>query len=299
LASNSGAEWQQLTLRLDASDLTLAEALLDLAGARSLTLVGDGDELLLEPPPGATPLWQRIELRALFAPSAHLDPLIVTLDRLLALRTRPCVSRLTTKDWRRASRPRGVRRFGRLRVSGTAPLKASETGPLVKLNFGLAFGTGDHPTTASCLEWLASRLPAGARVVDYGCGSGILALAALALGAERAWAVDIEPQAIIATSENALLNDVTNRLWVGEPVELPPIEADVVLANILLEPLLALLDRFAAILAPRGRLVMSGVVEDQLPVLQAALDARFEVLETSRRSGWLRLDCRRLEARPS
>jgi ribosomal protein L11 methyltransferase len=160
----------------------------------------------------------------------------------------------------------------------------------VKLHMGLAFGTGEHQTTALCLDWVDANVARGATVLDYGCGSGVLAIAALALGARHAWAIDNDPQAIAATHDNARLNGCTERLFVGAPGDLPSITVDVVLANILAAPLIALAGTFARNLAPGGSVVLSGLLERQIAQVTAAYEPYFERLAHSVRDGWVRID---------
>jgi ribosomal protein L11 methyltransferase len=155
---------------------------------------------------------------------------------------------------------------------------------------GLAFGTGEHPTTALCLEWLDAALEPDATVLDYGCGSGVLAIAALALGADRAWAVDNDEQALTATRDNARLNGCETRLDVGAPESLPPLRFDVVLANILAGPLVALAAEFARIVVPGGAVVLSGILTRQAPNVVAAYEPWFEQIATHERDGWTRID---------
>jgi ribosomal protein L11 methyltransferase len=158
---------------------------------------------------------------------------------------------------------------------------------------GLAFGTGAHPTTALCLDWLDANLTAGATVLDYGCGSGVLAIAALALGASRAWAVDNDPQALSATSANAALNRVSGRLFVGAPESLPKVAVDVLVANILAAPLIELAPALTACLGRGGSLVLSGVLDHQAPRVMAAFAPDFGAFDVDAVQGWARLTARR------
>jgi ribosomal protein L11 methyltransferase len=163
----------------------------------------------------------------------------------------------------------------------------------VKLNLGLAFGTGDHPTTALCLEWLDANLEPGTRLLDYGCGSGILAIAALRLGAATASAVDIDPQALLATRENADLNNVASQLWIGLPDDLPETEADVLVANILAGPLQDLAARFHELVSPGGRIVLSGILAGQSRAVQEAYAGHFGPFDEQQCDGWIRLSATR------
>jgi ribosomal protein L11 methyltransferase len=158
---------------------------------------------------------------------------------------------------------------------------------------GLAFGTGQHPTTALCLEWLARQRLSDLTVLDFGCGSGILALAALKLGAAYAFACDHDPQALTATGENARLNDLERRLWIGEPQSLPELEADVIMANIVAGTLIALAEQFAALATQGTSLVMSGLLTEQSADVESAFAAHFADFERAERDGWVRLVGRR------
>jgi ribosomal protein L11 methyltransferase len=157
------------------------------------------------------------------------------------------------------------------------------------LDPGLAFGTGSHPTTALCLEWLDGTNLADKTVIDYGCGSGILALAALKLGASRTYGVDIDAQALLATQNNAKKNRIhEQQLTVHFPEDLSAEtpKADVLLANILLKPLLELNDRFLSLLNPTGELIVSGILEEQVPEVTKAYASNFEPIQTLFKDGW-------------
>jgi ribosomal protein L11 methyltransferase len=144
---------------------------------------------------------------------------------------------------------------------------------VVRLDAGLGFGSGAHPTTALCLQWLAGHPPRDAVVIDWGCGSGILALAAARLGARQVWALDIDPQALTATRDNARRNDVADRLVVSAPDALPAsVSADVLLANILAPVLVELAPRLLAALRPGGALLLSGLLEHQVPEVVRAFE---------------------------
>jgi ribosomal protein L11 methyltransferase len=161
------------------------------------------------------------------------------------------------------------------------------------MRMGLAFGTGQHPTTRLCLDWIATHAQPGPDVLDYGCGSGILALAALRLGANRAFAVDNEPQALIAARDNAVLNNLADRLWVGSPAALPAVTAGLVVANILARPLADLAPTLAGLQPPGGSIVLSGLLSAQVPSVRAAYAPHYEDFATVELDGWARLTGRR------
>jgi ribosomal protein L11 methyltransferase len=163
----------------------------------------------------------------------------------------------------------------------------------IELDPGLAFGTGTHPTTALCLEWLDSQSLAGLEVVDYGCGSGILAIAAAKLGAARVHAVDIDPQALIATRENATRNAVIEQLDITLEPHLAPRCADVLVANILAGPLVELAPAFAAAVRPEGLFALSGLLHDQADAVTAAYRPCFDIDTITTRDGWVLLGGRR------
>ena len=284
--------WQKLKLWLKDEELPKIEELLQIAGAQSISLTDAGCVQLLEPAPEQAPLWPKIILTAIFPCDADLKTLIPLITKILKPDTSISTTRLEEEDWTSAWRKKSptVRHFGqRLAISTLdAPLEKSGT-ITIKMNPGLAFGTGDHPTTGLCLEWLDQNLPAGARILDYGCGSGILAIAALRLGARFAWAVDIEKQAINATKNNAAINTVSEKIWVGTPAALKKVKVDVLVANILANPLEKLASDFSRLVVPGGSLVISGILESQIERLKAILSNWFAVFTVETKGGWVRL----------
>lgn len=286
---------RRFTVRVAAADVAHAEALLELAGAASLSLGDAGDDPILEPAPNETPIWPGVEIRALFPLSTDLEAVRALLERSCGSAHAFATGSLDDDEWRAAAR-RGIpaRIFGKrlwLAPADDPNVPAGLVG--VRLHMGLAFGTGEHPTTALCLEWLDAALEAGATVLDYGCGSGVLAIAALALGARRAWAIDNDEQARIATRDNARLNGCEARIAVGAPESLPEQQVDVVLANILAGPLVSLAPELARVVAPGGSIVLSGILSRQAPMVAAAYESWFERISTHERDGWTRIDARR------
>jgi ribosomal protein L11 methyltransferase len=289
---------QQVSLQVARRDVARVEALLELAGAEAVTLADGADSPLLEPAPGDTPLWPEVAVAALFPEKVDVDALTAVLAAAMPaarIETRP----IDDDEWREAAaRVVPPRRFGtRLWLVAADSPEAAPQGAVVRLRMGFAFGTGEHPTTALCLEWLDAHPPSGAAVLDYGCGSGVLALAALALGAKQAWAVDNDPQARSAAAVNGALNAAGDRLEVFAPEALPEgLRADLVLANILARPLLERVTHFASWLRPGGHIVLSGVLEGQCDELLEAYVAEFDDLDVASREGWVRIVGRRRAA---
>ncbi len=276
-----------------------AEAACLAAGAIAIWLADAGDEPLLEPGPGETPLWQAVRLRALFEESATPGLIAATLAAVLGLpatsiHAEQVADRVWEREWLRDFRPM---RFGRrlwVCPAGQRPLEATEV--VLELDPGLAFGTGTHATTALCLEWLEGRIQGGETLLDYGCGSGILALAALKLGAAVATAFDIDPQALTATRENAAKNGLGSRITVAADAAAIRGRFDLVAANILAGPLVELAPALAARCVPGGFLVLAGMLESQAAEVAQAYGPWFDIETAARREGWIALaGCRRAE----
>lgn len=293
----SKAPWLQLTL--EASRHTpeqLEEALLE-AGALAVTLQDAGAEPVLEPAPGETPLWSRTRVTGLFDARTGSHTLRESLRQALGSdAVAECRAELLQdRDWVRVwlddFHPL---RFGRrLWVCPTGQIPLDPAAVNLRLDPGLAFGTGTHPTTALCLEWLDGADLQAKTVIDYGCGSGILAIAAVKLGAARAWAVDIDPQALLASRQNALHNGVAERIAPAAPGDLPAVAADILLANILAGPLAALAPRFSTLVRPCGRLVLAGILVQQAAAVQAAFQPWFSFATRRQREDWVLLEARR------
>lgn len=288
MTSASTAPWLQLTLEaVEHSPEQLEDAFLA-AGALAVTLQDAGDQPVLEPAPGETPLWAQTRVTGLFDAQTDIETVKTHLRQLLGCADLPesRLESLEERDWVRAwlddFHPM---RFGqRLWICPTAQEPPEPTAVNVRLDPGLAFGTGTHPTTALCLEWLDGADLAGKTVLDYGCGSGILAIAAAKLGAGRVLGVDIDPQALTASRNNAAANKVT--LEVCAPNELPAVTVDVLLANILAGPLIALAPYFARLLRPGSPIILAGLLERQAEEVAAAYRDYFEMLPSRHQGDW-------------
>ena len=266
-------------------------------GALSVTFGDAGDSPLLEPPPDSTELWDSTRVTGLFPGNCDVDHLRARLASTLtpAIAGSLRLERLEDQAWERAWMDAFYpMRFGRrlwIRPSGRAV--DSPGAVVVDLDPGLAFGTGTHPTTALCLRWLDRATLAGCTVLDYGCGSGILAVAALKLGAARAVGVDHDPQALQASLDNARKNAVAHRLTLHGPESLPDATYDLVLANILAGTLIALAPRLSGLVRPEGRLVLSGILRDQATSVRAAYADELQEEKSLEQEGWALVALRR------
>ena len=268
---------------------------LETAGAVSVTLEDAGDDPWLEPGPGASPPWPHLRVRALYAHSVDAEAARLMLPDVPAV-THVRVREIADRDWIGASRediePIGI---GPLWI-GPGWATPPPDRIVVRLEPGLAFGSGSHPTTRLCLERLAAAPPAGTDVIDYGCGSGILAVAAAALGARRVLALDIDPQARQATAENARINGVSDRVSVAAAGAAPSpaaAPASLVVANILAGPLVELAPVLSALTIPGGRLALSGILETQADEVAGVYRGAFDIQVGKVSEGWVRLDGRR------
>lgn len=284
------ASWLQIVASCDQSELL--ETALDGAGALAVTIRGTGDEILIEPEPGATPMWQRTELTALFPAGTDAGQLGTELEAMLRGYHLDWHAEIVEdRDWVRAwMDDYQPMRFGN--NLWVCPRHAQVNDPnatILRLDPGLAFGTGTHPTTALCLEWLDAHPPNDLTVLDYGCGSGVLALAAARMGAAgTVQAVDTDQQALVATKENAADNDIPAKLEVG-PVSTAQ-KADIVLANILAGPLIELASTLSELVRPGGQLILSGILSEQAETVQAAYADHFSFDSGASQNGWVRLD---------
>lgn len=265
------------------------------AGALAVTLQEcHPDAPLFEPTPGETPLWEELRITGLFAPDTEPEQIEAQLLALQGeLPNKPASRLVEDRDWVSAwmehSRPM---RFGRrlwVCPGGQEPANAPPNAVVIRLDPGLAFGTGTHPSTALCLDWLDSAALEGTHVIDYGCGSGLLGIAALKLGAERVTAVDIDPQALTATRENARRNGVSEKLETCDTRERPPFQANILMANILSSPLIALAPLLAGMLLENGWIVLSGILSRQAEAVTQPYRAWFRMQEPAELDGWTRL----------
>ncbi len=286
--------WLQLKLDSAPEHAEQISELLSELGAAAVTFEDGADQPLFEPDPGETKLWNNTRIIGLFDVNCDMASIIGQLKSTLGA----CapeqfhINPVEDKDWERAWMDNFKPiRFGQnlwICPSWHTPDDANAVN--VMLDPGLAFGTGTHPTTALCLEWLDSHPPEGQDVIDYGCGSGILAIAAALLGAKQVEAVDHDPQAILATRDNADKNGVADKISALSPAQFQDKQVDLVLANILANPLLELAPRFATLVKPGGRIVLSGILAEQAEQIMQCYTKWFELRPPTQQQEWVRID---------
>ena len=286
--------WLQLRLDTRPGEVESLEERMLATGAVAVTMEDNADQPVLEPGVGETPLWGQVRLTGLYPADADMDQVLAGFPPQLLRQANQRVEILEDKDWEREwmqhYRPMP---FGKRLWVCPSWLQPPDPGAInLLLDPGLAFGTGTHPTTALCLAQLDSMDLAGCDIVDYGCGSGILAVAALRLGAAFALAVDNDPQALVATRDNAGRNGIAAA---GMEVVLPDAvdhqawsgRASLVIANILAGPLMELADTLAAFLRPGGTLLLSGLLDTQAAALCEHYADRINLQVAGEKDGWV------------
>ncbi len=267
--------WLKLSITTDSEHATEAADWLTLLGAQAVSLLDAADEPLFQNNPQQTPLWREVIVQGLFTADTKITPIIKQFKQLFS--TTPIKYKtelLAEQDWVRITQQQfSPQRFGsKLWICPRWHDAKQLSGPVVRIDPGLAFGTGKHPTTALCLQWLVENPPIGKQVIDYGCGSGILALAALALGANQVFAVDHDPQALEATRNNAKLNTfaTSKKLKILPAEKITAIKVDLIIANILATPLIELAPKILGLIKTEGELVLSGLLEKDIDPVTSA-----------------------------
>ena len=290
--------WLQMKLDIQPDRANAYEELLLALGSCAVTLEDGADQPLFEPDLGSTPLWDKTRITGLFDAEADLAKIQAGLQDghqqiAPSLPFPPCKTEiLEDKDWVREWMDNfHPMQFGqRLWVCPSWKDIPDPSAANLMLDPGLAFGTGTHPTTALCLEWLDKQDCQGKLVIDYGCGSGILGIASLLLGAEKLLATDIDPQALQATQENADRNKIqTTQLELYYPDKMPNATADILVANILAGPLVELAPTLASLVKPGGAIALSGVLQSQVNDLIKAYAPWFTLEPVCTRDEWIRL----------
>jgi ribosomal protein L11 methyltransferase len=285
--------WLELSVRVSRQNAPLVESLLQNQAVLALTLTDDADDPVLEPGVGETPLWPSVCVTALFEGSMPIEPLCRLLSLVPGVDRPQQVNFRTFEDqqWERVWLDRFVpMQFGDdlwiVPGDQQVPVHAKH---ILRLDPGLAFGTGTHPTTRLCLQWMDGHDFRDQVVVDYGCGSGVLGIVAAIKGASAVICVDNDPQALIATNDNAKRNQVATSIRALMPADFCAQPADVILANILAGPLIELSAHLLAVLRPGGWLVLSGILEEQAEQVMDAYQAEFDQLVITTDDGWVRI----------
>lgn len=286
--------WHQISVTTDENTAPqIADFFSDL-GALSVTYLDAEDVPIYEPALNETKIWQNTVVVALYEEDS--EPELIRTALFSRFAQSPLsnwqAEVLEDQDWERAWMEyyQPMKFADKLWVCPTGQENYEAGTVCLTLDPGLAFGTGTHPTTALCLEWLASHDLTDKIVIDYGCGSGILAVAAVLLGAKHAHAIDIDPQAITATLANAEKNQVTDKISCYLPEQFTPLAADIVLANILAKPLIELAPAIMKLVRPQGQLVLSGILNEQADSVSAAYSTEMRMNPAVTQEDWCRLD---------
>lgn len=291
--------WWQFSLNCQASELEQVEELMLRLGALSISLSDAGDEPIYEPLPGDNPVWQESIVAATFDGASDHESLYRQLTGELPdhLVSGVRLKTLQEQDWDQAYK----QHFKPLQCAPELWIVPSWSEPPdpdatnIQLDPGLAFGTGSHPTTALCLAWLGANNINYRHVIDYGCGSGILAITAIKLGAQLAVAVDIDAQALTACKSNMQVNGISSKqIQVVSPGELEASATDLLIANILAGPLVELAPRFAELVRPGGQILLSGILDTQVEEIQSAYRPCFKLDPASYRDEWVCISGNRL-----
>jgi len=283
--------WLQITFAVENTQAEQFGELLFENGALSVTMLDAADQPIYEPPLNTTPLWKETQLKTLFEIGTNVDEL---LDELQSKWGKQLpffdIEELEDEDWiQKGTADFHAMQFGkRLWVCPSWESEINQQDAvIIQLDPGLAFGTGAHPTTSLCLKWLDDHDLKGKTVLDFGCGTGILAIAAMKLGAATAIGTDNDPQALDASKENAQNNQVDIELYL--PEKLPQNQVDIIVANILANPLCELAPTLIGLVKPSGLLVLSGILHDQSAQICEIYQRFADVLEITQQDDWLRI----------
>ncbi|MDU0353498.1 50S ribosomal protein L11 methyltransferase [Paraglaciecola aquimarina] len=285
--------WIQLKINHQAEYAEQIGDMLSANGAQAVTFVDAKDTPMYEPKPGEVMLWPDTQVVGLYDASHDMQRVISQLEKskILGKNFNHKLDQLEDKDWEREWMENfHPMQFGkRLWICPSWRDVPDPTAVNVMLDLGLAFGTGTHPTTSLCLRWLDNLTLTESLVVDFGCGSGILGIAAIKLGAKRVVGIDIDPQALLASQDNANRNNIGDLIELYLPQDQPQLEADVVLANILAAPLRELREVITAYCKPGGKLVLSGILDNQAAEINDLYSQDFEMEPIEIDGEWARV----------
>lgn len=292
------SQWIQLNIEASPQKTEQIEDAVLEAGAVSVTLQDAADQPILEPGVGETPLWDSCILTALFPASIDTSITEQQIQANLSFSLSSSWQLVEDKDWsqewKKHFKPVACSN-GRLWICPSWIEAPQPDAVNLRLDPGLAFGTGSHPTTMLCLNWLEKQPLEGKTVIDFGCGSGILGIAALLLGAEKVWAIDNDPQALLASRDNAQRNDIKDeRLITLLPEQIPSeAKADIMLANILAKPLIDLAEKISNLTSNNGHLCLSGILSHQVDQVSAAYTEKFIFAASVIEDNWAQLSAKK------
>jgi len=286
-------DWLQLSLQTDRANADLVSEVLMGLDSVSITYLDTHDDAIYEPPVGETPLWQNVTINALFGSSADQGYIENTLLELCDTKVLS-FEVLTNRVWEdECKKDFHTMQFGEriwICPSWEESIKLPDNAVVIDMDPGLAFGTGTHQTTDLCLQYLDENPPEGLSAIDYGSGTGILAIAAAKLGALKVVAIDNDPQAVLATKDNVSNNHCDEVISILHTDDNMPLEAcDLLIANILANPLVELASMFAGLVKSGGRIVLSGILEEQFEMILEAYKADFSQLEVQQKDEWCRV----------
>ena len=284
-------EYHQIEFNIAKDDLAETEKILESYQPLSISMQGFGEEKIYEPLPGEMPIWEKIRVKAMYQNIKNLSDLeneIINKTNIKTLNNK-VIKAIGKKDWQeewvQSSKPM---RFGeKLWIYPDHLIDNLEGKVCVNLNPGLAFGTGSHPTTRLCLEWLEKSNLDQKSVLDYGCGSGILGISAIKLGAKSVTAIDLDPQAVIASKNNAEKNHVQQEIEITDNNKTIEKNFNIIVANILAKPLIELAPYFYKKLNKEGAICLSGILEGQINIIKDAYLRYFNLSEIKIKDGWV------------
>jgi ribosomal protein L11 methyltransferase len=279
--------WYKVELAGTRANASTIEEILVAIGAISISMTNKSKKDIYEPGVGETPLWELINISALFEQKI-LEKDIASALNLIEY-SNLSISELEETNWIESYQKNFQPiKFGKnlYVIPSWEESNKFDDKTIIRMDPGLAFGSGSHETTHLCLEYLDSSNLKELTVIDYGCGSGILGIATLLLGAKNVIAVDIDPQAIIATKENAKINNVDKKISIVSSEGLADIEADILIANILSNPLMTLRDKFIELIKPNGRIVISGIMKKQLLEVSKHYEEFCTIVDVKERNKW-------------
>ncbi len=287
-------DWMQLTLKTSKEKADLVSEILMGLESVSITFSDTYDDEIFEPPVGETPLWPDTTIKALFdleADQAHVQAMLLQLCDIQQSSFKLLKDRVWEDECKKDFH---AMQFGQriwICPSWEDVSKLPDDAVVIDMDPGLAFGTGTHQTTDLCLQYLDENSLVGQSVIDYGSGTGVLAIAAVKLGAKRAIAVDNDPQAVLATIDNIKTNQVDGQITVLHSDEEGDLDkVDLLIANILANPLIGLCEHFSGLIKPGGKITLSGILQEQLELVLEAYSKYFDGLKATRKDRWCRVD---------